>query len=180
MRTSRTSSSMVAADNSPRPINLIVTREPIEQREVHQIPGARLLPVAETSPWSISGKVASGNPRPSSGCASNACNAAPSQCRVRENSRPPRCTGTRLVIQTVEPIAKKPTTPFTHRGLRHPQPFGHHRVVVPLGTGENDPRAARKMRSGARPMSQRVESHAFVLRQNQCNLGTFSRILASL
>lgn len=34
----------------PRPIDPVVTREPIEEREVDQISHARLLPVAQTSP----------------------------------------------------------------------------------------------------------------------------------
>ena len=39
-----------AIDNSQRPINLLVTPEPIEQREVHQIPSAGLLPIAHPPP----------------------------------------------------------------------------------------------------------------------------------
>src|SRR5215472_4984984 len=39
-----------AIDNRPRPVNLVVTREPIEQREVDQIPRAGVLPVAQPSP----------------------------------------------------------------------------------------------------------------------------------
>ena len=34
----------------PGPINLIVAREPIQQRKVDQIPHARLLPVAQATP----------------------------------------------------------------------------------------------------------------------------------
>jgi hypothetical protein len=33
-----------------RPINLVVAREPIEEREVNQIPQTRQLPVAQASP----------------------------------------------------------------------------------------------------------------------------------
>jgi hypothetical protein len=39
-----------AIDTNPRPINLVVTREPIEQREVHQVPSACGLPVAQAPP----------------------------------------------------------------------------------------------------------------------------------
>ncbi len=34
----------------PRPINLVVAREPIQQRKVDQIPHARLLPIAQATP----------------------------------------------------------------------------------------------------------------------------------
>jgi hypothetical protein len=85
---------------------------------------------------------------------------------------PPGRAGTRLVIQPVEPIAQKPAAPFTHRGLRHPQAFRHRCVGVPLGTGEHDPRATREVRGRTGPMGQRVESHAFVFRQNQRYLWT--------
>jgi hypothetical protein len=47
-----------AIDNSPRPTNLIVTREPIEQRKVHQVPSAGRLPVAQASPACHSGPTA--------------------------------------------------------------------------------------------------------------------------
>jgi hypothetical protein len=34
----------------PRPINLVVAREPIQEREVDQIPHARLLPITQATP----------------------------------------------------------------------------------------------------------------------------------
>src|ERR1700693_5665251 len=37
-------------DHRPRPINLVVACEPIQQRKVDQIPHARLLPVAHPTP----------------------------------------------------------------------------------------------------------------------------------
>ena len=39
-----------AIDHRPRPINLLLTRQPIEQREVDEIPHTRLLPVAHPAP----------------------------------------------------------------------------------------------------------------------------------
>jgi hypothetical protein len=39
-----------ATNHGPRPIDLVVTREPIEHRKVNQIPHISLLPVAQTSP----------------------------------------------------------------------------------------------------------------------------------
>ena len=36
--------------DGPRPINLVVAREPIQERKVDQIPHARLLPVAQATP----------------------------------------------------------------------------------------------------------------------------------
>jgi hypothetical protein len=39
-----------AIDHRPRPINLLLTRQPIEQREVDEIPHTRLLPVAQPTP----------------------------------------------------------------------------------------------------------------------------------
>src|SRR5262245_27578441 len=45
-----------AIDYCPRPVNLVVTRKPIEQRKVHQIPDTGVLPIAQTAP--------TGHPRP--------------------------------------------------------------------------------------------------------------------
>jgi hypothetical protein len=39
-----------AVDNRPRPINLVVACEPIQQRKVDQVPDACLLPVAQPTP----------------------------------------------------------------------------------------------------------------------------------
>lgn len=54
---------------------------------------------------------------------------------------PARRARTRLVIQPIQSMANKPSPPFTDRGLRHPQSFRHHRVVVSVC--QHDPRAAR-------------------------------------
>ena len=39
-----------AVHDGPRPIDPVVTREPIQEREVDQIPHARLLPIAQAPP----------------------------------------------------------------------------------------------------------------------------------
>ena len=82
----------------------------------------------------------------------------------------PRCTRARLVVQPVQALAHKPSAPFAYRGLRHPQPLRPTVVVQTLGARQNDPRAPREVRRRARPMGQRVQSHPFVVRQNQRNL----------
>ena len=75
----------------------------------------------------------------------------------------PRGPRARLVIQPVQSLANKPTAPFAHRDLRHPQAFRDDLVVVPLRARQDDPRPPRQMRCRPRPMGQRVESHAFVV-----------------
>jgi len=79
-------------------------------------------------------------------------------------SHAPRRTWPRLVIQAVQPFTHNPATPFADGGLRHAQPFRHACVVMPFGAREDDPGAAREVWRGTRTMSQRIQSHAFVVR----------------
>jgi hypothetical protein len=76
----------------------------------------------------------------------------------------------RLVVQPVQALPHEPAAPLAYGGLRHAQPSRHDRTVQALGARDNDPRATRQVRRRARPMGQRVESHAFVVRQNQGDL----------
>jgi len=45
-------SNQTAVHNGPRPVNLPIARQPIQQREVDQLPDARLLPVTQPPPAS--------------------------------------------------------------------------------------------------------------------------------
>src|SRR5215813_4658460 len=82
----------------------------------------------------------------------------------------PRRPGPRLVVQPVDALAHEPSAPLADRGLRHAQSLRHRLVILALRARQHDTRAPREVWSRPRAMRQRVESHAFVVRQNQRDL----------
>src|SRR3954471_14602747 len=79
-------------------------------------------------------------------------------------------TGSRLIVEPVQPVLQKPTAPFAHRAWRDMQPTGDDRAVTALRARQNDPRASRHRGCGSRPMGQRLESLPFLRRQDQRDL----------
>jgi hypothetical protein len=62
----------------------------------------------------------------------------------------------------------------------HPQPLREDLVVDPLATSQDDPRAPREVRCRPRSMRQRIQLHAFAVRQNLRDLGSSQSHTGSL
>ena len=79
--------------------------------------------------------------------------------------------GSRLVIQSVQPLSNEAAAPLAHRRRRDVQPPRHELAVAAFRTRQNDSRAPGHVRCRPRPVRQRIQSPPFVVRQNQRDLG---------